>query len=71
MDIGFQGLDPSTDFRGAGLFGLKQLYHFVFTDSVRAQEVYDVATSKDKWYFFAVAGINITGRLIQIIEVIS
>ena len=25
IDIGFQGMDPVTDFRGSGLLGLKQL----------------------------------------------
>ena len=25
VDIGFQGKDPSTDFRGAGMLGLEQL----------------------------------------------
>ena len=29
IDIGFQGADPATDFRGAGLLGLKQLHRFV------------------------------------------
>jgi len=51
------------------LLGLKQLFYFVTSDSMRAQEVYDIATDKDKWYFFAAAGINITGKLIEIIEV--
>ena len=32
IDIGFQGMDPATDFRGSGLTGLKQLHRLV-TDS--------------------------------------
>ena len=67
--IGFQGKDPSTDFRGGGLLALKQLSYFVNNDYDRAQDVYDTATNKEKWYFFAAAGINITGKLIELIEV--
>ena len=29
IDIGFQGMDPATDFRGAGLLGLSQLSSLV------------------------------------------
>ena len=28
VDIGFQGKDPLTDFRGSGLLGLKHLWRF-------------------------------------------
>lgn len=55
-----------TDFRGSGLLGLKQLHHFVVAEE-RMREVYQVATSEKTWYFFAAAGINISGKLIQFI----
>jgi hypothetical protein len=53
-DFGFQGVDPSTDFRGAGVFSLRNLlylsssYPQLFGKLVRAE------------YPFAVAGINVT-----------
>jgi len=28
IDIGFQGVDPVTDFRGSGILGLENLYYF-------------------------------------------
>ena len=34
IDIGFQGKDPATDFRGAGLYGLTQLLAITNEDSI-------------------------------------
>ena len=56
-----------TDFRGSGLLGLKQLWHFSLYD-IRAEEVYKVGTGEKTWFFFAATGINITGKVIQFIE---
>ena len=62
--IGFQGKSPSTDFRSTGIFGLNQLYHFCkFSDNFL--NVYNTACDKTKWYFFAAAGINISGKIRQ------
>ena len=53
-DFGFQGVDPSTDFRGAGVFSLRNIlylsatYPQLFGKLVRAE------------YPFAIAGINVT-----------
>ena len=69
MEIGFQGEDPSTDFRGSGLLGLKNLIYFVKFNDNKAREVLEISTSRKHWYFFAAAGINITGKLIHMIEV--
>jgi hypothetical protein len=33
--VGFQGKDPSTDFRGMGLLGLEQLLYFSKYDAAR------------------------------------
>ena len=67
VDIGFQGKDPLTDFRGSGLLGLKHLWRFSLYD-LRAEDVYKVGTGEKTWYFFAATGINITGKVIQFIE---
>ena len=39
-DMGFQGTDPATDFRGMGLLGLEQLIYFAerYPGMVRSQE---------------------------------
>ena len=62
IDIGFQGQDPATDFRGSGLLGLKML-HTLCTDTryrSKALQMYEASTVKEQWFFFAVTGINIT-----------
>lgn len=42
IDIGFQGMDPATDFRGSGLRGLKQLHKLCTSAKTRgkALEIY-------------------------------
>ena len=70
IDIGFQGADPATDFRGSGITGLDQLLSMV-TDPVykkMALEMYERSTKEEHWYFFAVTGINITQKLINTLK---
>ena len=67
VNLGFQGKDPLTDFRGSGLLGLKHLWQFCLID-VRAENVFKVATDKKTWYFFAATGINVSGKVIEFIE---
>jgi ELMO domain-containing protein len=55
-EIGFQGRDPATDFRGAGLLGLEQL---VYLASNYPQE-YKEMSEKAKNYSFAISALNIT-----------
>lgn len=66
LDIGFQGKLPETDLRSTGIFGLIQLRNFC-EKSKDFNTVFKTATSNDKWYFFAVAGINITGKIRELI----
>lgn len=54
--LGFQGKDPSTDFRGAGLFGLNQLYYFASHYPQEYKNIFD--NSED--YSFAISALNIT-----------
>ena len=66
IDIGFQGQDPSTDFRGTGLKGLEMLYEIAVTNqryTDLSQKMYAHSTCSETWFFFAVTGINITKRL--------
>ena len=55
------------DFRGSGLLGLKHLWNFSLKDN-RSQQVFNTATGEKTWYFYAAAGINISGKVIQFIE---
>uniref|UniRef100_A0A3Q2XU21 ELMO/CED-12 domain containing 1 n=1 Tax=Hippocampus comes TaxID=109280 RepID=A0A3Q2XU21_HIPCM len=59
-EIGFQGSDPKTDFRGMGLLGLYNLLYFAEHDKAAAlQMLHDSLLPKHN-YSFAIVGINIT-----------
>ncbi|XP_076892569.1 uncharacterized protein LOC143544333 isoform X2 [Bidens hawaiensis] len=69
-EMGWQGKDPSTDFRGGGFISLENLLYFAknfpksFQDLLRKQE-----GERSMWeYPFAVAGVNITFMLIQMLD---
>jgi hypothetical protein len=67
VEIGFQGPDPSTDLRGAGVLGLRNLYHYVLK-SENSQFTWKIASDAKTWYFFSASGINFTGKIIDLIE---
>ena len=46
---------------------MKHLWFFSLKDN-RADQVYRVASGEKTWYFYASAGINISGKVIQFIE---
>ncbi|PKA53317.1 hypothetical protein AXF42_Ash010047 [Apostasia shenzhenica] len=69
-EMGWQGKDPSTDFRGGGFISLENLLFFArafpksFQDLLRKQ-----MGNRSLWeYPFAVAGVNITFMLIQMLD---
>ncbi|CAN0906572.1 ELMO domain-containing protein A [Linum grandiflorum] len=69
-EMGWQGKDPSTDFRGGGFISLENLLFFSrnfpqsFQDLLQKQE-----GERSVWeYPFAVAGVNITFMLIQMLD---
>ncbi|KAH9788700.1 ELMO domain-containing protein [Citrus sinensis] len=69
-EMGWQGKDPSTDFRGGGFISLENLLYLArnfpksFQDLLRKQE-----GDRSVWeYPFAVAGVNITFMLIQMLD---
>lgn len=67
IDIGFQGMDPATDFRGSGLLGLTQLINLCTrpTTTDKAVEMYRASQKEEQWFFFAVTGINISQKLLN------
>ncbi|KAM7275477.1 hypothetical protein ACFE04_017343 [Oxalis oulophora] len=63
-DMGWQGVNPSTDFRGCGYVSLENLLFFVRT--------YPEGGNRATWeYPFAVAGINVSFMLIQMLDLSS
>jgi len=65
IDIGFQGADPATDFRGAGLLGLHALIQLVRFYPNEARELFKHSINQETFHFFCVTGINITGKLME------
>ncbi|KAG6398721.1 hypothetical protein SASPL_140190 [Salvia splendens] len=65
-EMGWQGNDPSTDFRGAGFISLENLLFFAktFSSLLRKQ-----TGKRAMWeYPFAVAGVNITFMIFQMLD---
>jgi len=60
IDIGFQGEDPATDFRGAGYLGLENLIYFTEKYPNNALKAYKASCDPKHNYFFAAAGLYIT-----------
>lgn len=69
-EMGWQGEDPGTDFRGAGYFGLENLIYL----GTRHPSLFDRLLHKrtgqraDWEYPFAVAGLNITYMLSELLD---
>ncbi|GET88049.1 hypothetical protein, unknown function [Leishmania tarentolae] len=64
-EMGFQGPDPSTDFRGAGIFGLAQLVYLV----EHHPEQWSAILTPD--FMVAAAGLNVTMRLATLLGINS
>ena len=69
-DMGWQGNDPSTDFRGGGFISLENLLFFARRFPVVFQRLLHKEEGKRaEWeYPFAVGGLNITFMLIQLLD---
>lgn len=72
-DMGWQGRDPSTDFRGAGFISLENLLFFAKTFSASFQRLLKKQSgNRATWeYPFAVAGVNITFMIMQMLDLQS
>lgn len=72
-DMGWQGSDPSTDFRGGGFISLENLIFFArnYPDSFLMLLHKQVGARAEWEYPFAVAGINISFMLIQMLDLQS
>merc|ERR1712183_755629 len=59
-DIGFQGDDPKTDFRGMGILGLANLVYFAKRHNNQAISTLQHSHHPQYGYSYAIVGINIT-----------
>lgn len=72
-DMGWQGPDPSTDFRGGGFISLENLIFFAkkYPESFQ-RLLHKQDGNRAEWeYPFAVAGINISFMLVQMLDLQS
>lgn len=60
QDIGFQGEDPKTDFRGMGLLGLHNLIYFAREYGSAARHILSHSHHPKYGFSFAIVGINLT-----------
>jgi len=69
-EMGWQGNDPSTDFRGAGYLALENLINFAETHPAVFKDLMKkVNGQRSEWeYPFCVAGVNLTFTLIDILD---
>ncbi|EEF44474.1 conserved hypothetical protein [Ricinus communis] len=72
-EMGWQGPNPSTDFRGCGYISLENLLFFARTYPVSFRRLlFKQGGKRATWeYPFAVAGINVSFMLIQMLELHS
>jgi len=68
QDIGFQGEDPKTDFRGMGLLGLKNLLHLAREYNSAAKHILSHSHHPHFGYSFAIVGINITHMAYKLLQ---
>ncbi|KAJ9170984.1 hypothetical protein P3X46_019040 [Hevea brasiliensis] len=72
-EMGWQGPNPSTDFRGCGFIALENLLFFARTYPVSFRRLlFKQGGKRATWeYPFAVAGINVSFMLIQMLDLQS
>lgn len=68
QEIGFQGDDPKTDFRGMGMLGLDNLLYFVEEHGGVATRVLLHSRHPQFGYAFAIVGINLTSMAWQMLR---
>lgn len=68
-NIGFQGKDPASDFRGMGLLGLVQLHYFSTQCTLQARDVLNMSNDSSRAYFpFAATSINVTAFVLALFQ---
>eukprot|EP01039_Chlorochromonas_danica_P000315 gene315-337_t len=68
LELGFQGSDPTTDFRSMGVLALIQLVHFSKYRPEAARMILQLFSQTQCYYPFAIIGVNITRFLLDLID---
>lgn len=67
-ELGFQGKDPGTDFRGMGMLAVTNLHYFATEYKEIARQVYNKSLHPKFGYPFAIVGINITSWIYHLLS---
>lgn len=67
-EIGFQGTDPKTDFRGMGMLGLESLLYLVQNFNKAAKHVLSHSNHPKYGYSMAIVSINLTHLALKLIN---
>jgi len=60
-EIGFQGKNPATDFRGMGILSLKNMLYLLENKKDVGMKIYGLSNHPNYGFFFAIVAINFTG----------
>ena len=66
-ELGFQGNDPTTDFRSMGMLGLYQLHFFAKRKTDIAKLILQEFNTSERKFPFAIIGINLTRLIIEML----
>uniref|UniRef100_A0A7R9Y8H4 ELMO domain-containing protein n=1 Tax=Pinguiococcus pyrenoidosus TaxID=172671 RepID=A0A7R9Y8H4_9STRA len=66
--LGFQGIDPATDFRSMGGLALRMLVYFAEERTESARTALEMSHRQPAWYPFATAGINIAAFVLHLAQ---
>ncbi|CAL1542498.1 unnamed protein product [Lymnaea stagnalis] len=69
-EIGFQGCDPATDLRGAGMLALLHILYFLRDPKTKelAREIYKLSLHPTQNFPFCVMGINLSRICLQVLR---
>lgn len=67
-ELGFQGDDPATDFRGMGILGLDNLVFFAENYNGEARQTLVHSHHPTLWYSYAIVGINLTSMAYNLLK---
>ncbi|ORZ31144.1 Engulfment/cell motility, partial [Catenaria anguillulae PL171] len=66
--IGFQGNDPATDFRGMGVYGLDDLTYLARHHAHFASYILKLSHDPISWFSMAIVGINLSAYVISLLR---
>lgn len=67
-DVGFQGDDPKTDFRGMGMLGLNQLLYISTKYTPLSRQILSKSHHPTYGFSYAIVGINLTSVLYELLK---